>query len=156
MIKRFYHRLFIKDNQRLVRKRFINLEFSQVHKKMEEFVNKYFNIEDEDKARELALYLVIVLGIKLKIPSKLKNETTKQAEDFRILISCYSKRGFSRIHESEYFRIILNNIAKWCLPDSNKLWMDHLRETEKKYIDKNSENYQIVFEDLFKKWEGSF
>ena len=147
MIKRFYHRLYVKEFSKLVKKRFTNLSFTVILKSMKEFVEKYIQTEHID---EIALYLVVLFNFKSKIPTEYAKEPVERAKDFRILLSNYSKRGYNKVHESKYFRILANNISESNIPDSDKSCFEHLWESEK-VISKNSESYTLVFEDLFKR-----
>ena len=148
MIKRFIHRLFIKDNQKLVRKRFVNVEFDVFYQAMDEFVLKYF---ESHHSAELIQYLVSVIGVKPKNSPQRRSLITKEADDFRILMDSFSKRRYDKIHESIYFKVLVNFISQGTLPDSGKPCYEHLKNTEKKYISKDPENYTSILEDLFEK-----
>jgi len=67
MIKRFYNRLFVKENPKLVRERFVNVPFPKIHQAMRNFVTKYFTNEDEF---EMTKYLLCIFEIKCKAPKK--------------------------------------------------------------------------------------
>ena len=147
MIKRFYHKLYVKEYHRLAKKRFTNLKFSVILKSMKEFVRKYIQTEKVD---EISLYLFTIFNFKSKLPSGLVHESIEKAKDFRVLLWSYSKRGYNKVHLSEYFRILVNNISDSTIPGTEKPCLEHLWESEKS-ISKNSENYKLVFEQLFER-----
>jgi len=147
MIKRFYHKLYVKEFYKLANKRFRNLKFSVILNSLKDFIAKYIKTEYLD---ELALYLYIIFNFKSKIPPGLSHESIERAKDLKILLSSYSRRGYNKVHESKYFRILVNNISESMIPDSEKSCLEHLWESEK-VISKNSESYKLVFEDLFEK-----
>ena len=82
IIKRFYQRLYIKEFPKLVKIRFVNLEFTVILNSMKDFVRKYIQTEHID---ELALYLVVLFNFKSKVPTEYDQEPVERAKDFRIL-----------------------------------------------------------------------
>lgn len=63
MVRRFYHRLFIQDNKKLLKKRYRNVEFSTTLEACKEIVKTYLKI---DNRPGLPLFLLLFIGIKYK------------------------------------------------------------------------------------------
>lgn len=142
MIKRFYHRLFLRDNKTLVKKRFVNSKASLILQAAIKFTKKYLKKDSES----LAVYLLKIIGVKYTHPDNSQEDAIKEADDYKMLLSNFSNPRFDQIQESKYFQILVEYIMKGALPDSEKSCYQHLLETEKKYIDKNSKNYSEVFQ----------
>ncbi|CAI2378903.1 unnamed protein product [Moneuplotes crassus] len=144
MIKRFYHRLFLRDNKTLVKKRFVNSKASLILQAAMKFTKKYLKIDSES----FAVYLLKVIGVKYTHSDSSHEEAIKEADDYKMLLSNFSNPRFDQIQESKYFQILVEYIMKGSLPDSKKSCYQHLLETEKKYIEKNPKNYSDVFQIL--------
>ena len=117
MVKRFYHRLFVKENPELIKKRFINISFLTALTEMDRFVKKYFK---NGNSTQLSIFLIAALGFKPKIPSRYGSSVNSEVEDFRNLIRSYSEALFNIIHESLHFRILVNNLFTSTMPNSDK------------------------------------
>jgi len=117
MIKRFFHDLLIKDNIRIVRKRFVNVEPYIVLKAMKRLLRRYFHIQD---STNLAEYIINMIGMKMKGTLKGDEQAMKEAEDFKRLSNSFSKKGFKMIQHSAYFQRIINLISKYEMPGSGK------------------------------------
>jgi hypothetical protein len=63
MMRRFYHRLFLKDNKHITKQRYRNVEFPIVIDSCREMVEKYLKI---DAYEDLAIFLLHFIGIKCK------------------------------------------------------------------------------------------
>jgi len=148
MIKRFYHRLFAKENPKFVRDRFVNVPSSELYKGMEKFALKYF--KDEGTA-SMAKYLFSILGLKELTSTNRGCSVSREAEEFKILLESFSKPRFERLFESRYFRALANFISKGNLPNSDKSWKEHLLKTESKYFKKDYDRYYKAMERIFQK-----
>ena len=147
MIKRFYNRLFIKNNPKLVRERFVNVPYQKIFMAMKNFISKYFKGEDES---EMSEYFLFIFEIKYKAPQK-DSQVKGEAELFKDLLGSFSKKKYDLIHESYYFRVLVNFIAEGKLPELKKTSLQHLLDTEEKYINILSDKYMEVMNDLFQK-----
>jgi len=145
MIKRFFHDLLIKDNIRIVRKRFVNVDPYIILKAMKRLLLRYFNIKDSDK---LAVYLVQILGMRMRGSVKGDSQALKEADDFRILSNSFSKKGYKRIQYSFYFQTIVNLISQREMPDSGMMILDYIFLNEARYIKKEEDKYMGVFTEL--------
>lgn len=61
MIRRFYHRLFLKDNKHITKQRYRNVDFPIVLESCREIVTKYLRM---DANEDLAIFLLHFIGIK--------------------------------------------------------------------------------------------
>ena len=147
MVKRFYNRLFIKNNPKLARERFVNVPFPKIHQAMKDFISKYFKGEDET---EMSEYLLFIFDMKYKAPKK-DCQMKEEAELFKDLMTSFSKKKYDSIHESYYFRVLINFIAEGELPEIKMTCLQSLLDTEKKYINKSESKYMDVIQDLFRK-----
>ena len=146
MIKRFYHRIFLKENERLSRRRFKNVQFFEIYNAAKRLVKKYFKI-DEDK-EDLARFIAKIIGVNSSDQPMAEGKIDKEACNFKILTSSFSNLRFSIIQDSNYFKEIVNYIAYGTLPDSEISCYDYMLEIEAGTINRDAENYTGIFVNI--------
>ena len=149
IIKRFYHRIFIKENHRLARKRFKNVKFSEIYEAAQRLVKKHFKIE-EDK-EDLALFIAKIIGLNSLDKPKSVGKVDKISSSFKILVTSFSNPRFNKIQDSYYFKEILNYIVYGTLPDSGIPCYDYMLEVGGKTINKDLEKYKEIFLNIVKR-----
>lgn len=145
MIRRFYSKLYVKENIPLQRRRFKTVDFKVQLQACKEFVLKYFE-EDSD---DFALYMLRILDFKAKNKPAMKLECEIDADNFLFTARSFSRERFLRVHESKFFRKVFCHLYTGTLPGSEKLWMDLLIENEDKNMRKDSEGFLKLFEEMY-------
>jgi len=143
MIRRFFHKIFMKENQNLSRRRFININYNQQLQGWKSMIQKY--LKPEKNSDELAGYLLKLLNLKARnIPNTL-NEGEKDGIELSNTLKSFSRNKFSKIHHNPFFREIFNYIYNGFLPGWNKKWIEELYKNEVKNIRKNKLKYEECF-----------
>jgi hypothetical protein len=148
MVRRFFRRIFMKDNKKLVRRSFVNIEFEEVVRDLKTMVTKYFGIEDSEP---LALFFLRLLSLKPINDPNAESESELNAHNFLKALNKFSITRFDKVHKFPEFRILINYIFTCQLPDSQTSCIDAMFEQEHKIIGSNRDKYFNTFSKLFQR-----
>ena len=76
MVKRFFHRIFMEENKKMAKRRFVNVKFTEVLNAFKKMIRKYLRIENSER---LALFLLRLLSINPKRDPNTNSEAEKNA-----------------------------------------------------------------------------
>jgi len=145
MVRRFFHRIFIKENKKLVKRRFVNVRYQVIFDSAERLINNHLGIQNND---ELTLFLIRMLSIRCQSNPGHDPNDDEFTLNYTITMGSYSRHRYSKIHKCRPFRILYNYLYTQNLRDSETSCLSSLYENEKKHIEKETERYHKAFNEM--------
>mmetsp|Transcript_743 Transcript_743/g.886 ORF Transcript_743/g.886 Transcript_743/m.886 type:complete len:150 (+) Transcript_743:311-760(+) len=146
MLRRFYLNLFKDNNKEFVKRRFTQVEQSELVYASMNFTKKYF---PKYEGENLSYFLVRLFGTRYKGKSSPSNLGEEQGEQVSDCIYKYSFEKFNKMHEIPEFRVVIRYIFENQVNDKNII--EDILESEKNKIEKNPEYFRKVFFDMYGK-----
>ncbi|CAI2371513.1 unnamed protein product [Moneuplotes crassus] len=134
MFRRFYHKLFVKDNKILAKKRFKNCHSDKILEACRELLRKHFA---SDPSEDFVRFLFRILRIKTNDTLECVNDHDKDAIDISINMISFSIKRFDRSFKNEYFRNLFLYIIEGTFPDTQNQCIDLLYKQEEKMFSRN-------------------
>ena len=150
MFRRFYHKLFMKENGDLIKRRFKTLDYTLILERWTLFLQKYLKIKP---SHHLAMFLFRILRIKTRQDPAEQGEEDREAINISINMISYSRVRFATVHENKYFWTLFRFIYEGTIPESNKPWIEQLWEFENISSTWKLEEYLDSFRLMYEKWK---
>ncbi|CAI2373721.1 unnamed protein product [Moneuplotes crassus] len=142
MIRRFYHKLFLQENLKMSRKRFVNIDYDKQLSAYQELIQKYLKA---DNGLELSYFLIKLCNLRAKNSPDNMNDAELNGAEIGKLTKSFSRVKFAELHKNKLFRQLFHFIYHGTIENGSKRCIDVLFDQESYNITKHNKKYTRAF-----------